>query len=154
LGLGVVGAAWGWVLAIIVMPFLAFYFLEKKVFPIFKTKVKAISVDKELFTYSFPLLFAGIAGLVMGWTWTDTLMLGYFTSSTNVGIYNAALPTAQLFEDNSCIVNSRFCCLFVKDKIRNLSVFGMTSAWDREKGTGGIGVTTRKGINLPSGVSY
>ena len=94
LGFGVVGAAWGWVLAIIVMPFLAFYFSEKKVFPIFKTKVKAISVDKELFSFSFPLLFAGIAGLVMGWT--DTLMLGYFASSADVGIYNAALPTAQL----------------------------------------------------------
>jgi O-antigen/teichoic acid export membrane protein len=94
LGLGVVGAAWGWVLAIIVMSFIAFYFLEKKVFPIFKTKVKAISVDKELFSFSFPMLFAGIAGIVMGWT--DTLMLGYFSSSADVGIYNAALPTAQL----------------------------------------------------------
>jgi len=58
---------WGWVLAIVVMPFLAFYFLEKNVFPIFKTKVKAISVDKELFAFSLPMLFAGIAGLVMGW---------------------------------------------------------------------------------------
>jgi len=66
LGFGVLGAAWGWVLAIIAMPFLAFYFLEKKIFPIFKTKVKAISVDKELFSFSFPLLFAGIAGLVNG----------------------------------------------------------------------------------------
>jgi O-antigen/teichoic acid export membrane protein len=28
--------------------------------------------------------------------WTDTLMLGYFSSSGEVGIYNAALPTAQL----------------------------------------------------------
>ena len=93
-GLGAIGAAWGWVLAIIVMPFLAFFFLEKKVFSVFKTKVKAISMDKELFSFSFPLLFAGIAGLVMGWT--DTLMLGYFSSSVDVGIYNAALPTAQL----------------------------------------------------------
>ncbi len=94
LGLGVLGATWGWVLAIIVMSFISFYFLEKKVFPIFETKVKAVSVDKELFCFSFPLLFAGIAGLVMGWT--DTLMLGYFSSSADVGIYNAALPTAQL----------------------------------------------------------
>ena len=94
LGFGVVGAAWGWVLAIMLTPFLAFYFLEKKVFPVFKTKVKAVSVDKELFAFSFPLLFAGIAGLIMGWT--DTLMLGYFSSSADVGIYNVALPTAQL----------------------------------------------------------
>ena len=94
LGFGVVGAAWGWVLAIMVMPFIAFYFLEKKVFPVFKTEVKAVSVDKELFAFSFPLLFAGIAGMIMGWT--DTLMLGYFSSSADVGIYNVALPTAQL----------------------------------------------------------
>ena len=94
LGFGVLGAAWGWVLAIILMPFLAFYFLEKRVFPIFNTKVKAISVDKELFFFSFPLIFAGLAWLIMGWT--DTLMLGYFCTSAEVGIYNAVLPTARL----------------------------------------------------------
>lgn len=76
LGLGVAGAAWGWVIAIIAMSFLAFYFLEKNVFSVFKTKVKAVLVDKELFSFSFPLLFGGIAGLVMGWT--DTLMLRIF----------------------------------------------------------------------------
>lgn len=78
LGFGVLGAAWGWVLAIIAMPFLAFYFLEKRVFPVFNTEVKPVSMEKELFFFSFPLLFAGIAGLVMGWT--DTLMLGYFST--------------------------------------------------------------------------
>lgn len=35
LGFGVNGASWGWVLAVILMPFLAFYFLEKRVFPFF-----------------------------------------------------------------------------------------------------------------------
>jgi len=94
LGFGVLGAAWGWSLAIILTPFLAFYFLEKKVFPVFNTKVKAISVDKELFFFSFPLVFAGLAGLITGWT--DTLMLGYFSTASDVGIYNAALPTAKL----------------------------------------------------------
>jgi len=94
LGYGVVGAAWGWVLAIILTPFLAFYFLEKKVFPIFNTKIKAIPTDRELFSFSWPLIFVGIAGIVMGFM--DTLMLGYFCTSYEVGIYNAALPTAQL----------------------------------------------------------
>ena len=45
LGFGVIGAAWGWVLAIVLMPFLAIYFLEKRVFPVFNTKVKTISVN-------------------------------------------------------------------------------------------------------------
>ena len=94
LGFGVIGAAWGWVLAIILMPFLAFYFLEKRVFPILKTKVKAISMERKLFTFSFPLIFAGLAGIIYGWT--DTFMLGYFSTASDVGIYNAALPTAKL----------------------------------------------------------
>ncbi len=96
LGFGVIGAAWGWVLAIILMPFVLFYFLEKKVFPLFNTKVKvkAISVKKELLLFSLPLVFAGWAGLVMNWI--DTLMLGYFSTAEAVGIYNAAMPTARL----------------------------------------------------------
>jgi len=94
LGFGVFGAALGWVLAIVLMPFLAFYFLEKKVFPILNTKVKAVPVEKELFFFSFPLIFASLAGLIM--SWTDTLMLGYFCTPSEVGIYNAALPTARL----------------------------------------------------------
>ena len=51
LGFEVVGAAWDWTLAIILTPFLALYFLEKKLFPVFhsRIKVKSISVEKELF---------------------------------------------------------------------------------------------------------
>ena len=94
LGYGVIGAAVGWVLAIIGTAFLAFYFLEKKVFPILHSKVKAISMNKELFLFSFPLIFAGLAALIT--SYTDTLMLGYFCSFSEVGIYNAAMPTASL----------------------------------------------------------
>lgn len=94
LGYGAIGAAVGWVLAIIFMPFLAFYFLETRVFPIFRTTVKAIYTRRELFLFSFPLIFAGIAAMVTNWT--DTLMLGYFASTKDVGVYNAAFPTARL----------------------------------------------------------
>lgn len=94
LGFGVLGAAWGWAFAIILTTFLAFYFLEEKVFPFFHTEVKAILVEKELFSFSFPLIFAGMSGLIT--SWTDTFMLGYFSTTSNVGIYNAALPTAKL----------------------------------------------------------
>lgn len=94
LGFGLIGAAWGWCIAIMITPFLAFYFLEKKVFPILKTKTKPEPMGKELFSFSWPLLLVGFAGLVLGWT--DTLMLGFFGTSSEVGIYNAALPTAML----------------------------------------------------------
>ena len=132
LGLGVVGAAWGWVIAILVMPFIAFYFLEKKVFPVFKTEVKAVSVDKELFAFSFPLLFAGIAGMVMGWT--DTLMLGYFSSTADVGIYNAALPTAQLIRGIPAAFAAIFFPvvseLYARNKIEDLRrTYSVVTKW-------------------------
>lgn len=96
LGYGVLGAAWGWAFAVILMPFLAFYFLEKRVFSILDRKVKSVSMKRELFSFSFPLIFAGWAGLIM--SWTDTLMLGYFSTAGTVGIYNAAMPTAKLLK--------------------------------------------------------
>jgi len=107
LGCGVIGASVGWVLAIIGMSILAFYFLEKRVFPILNTKVKAVSVDKELFFFSFPLIFAGLTGLIT--SWTDTLMLGYFCTPPEVGIYNVAAPTAKLMG----IVLSAFGIIFM-----------------------------------------
>ena len=49
-------------------------------------------VAKNLLFFSLPLLGVAMLGLII--TWTDTLMLGYFTSSAKVGLYNAALPFA------------------------------------------------------------
>ena len=95
LGYGVIGAAVGWILAIIGMAILSFYYLENDVFPLFSSKVKSITMDKELFLFSYPLIFVGISSLITGWT--DIFMLGYFRTSIEVGIYNAALPTSQLF---------------------------------------------------------
>lgn len=94
LGFGVLGAAVGWVIAIIAMPFLAFYFLEKKVFPIFNTKIKSVPIGRELFSYSWPLIFVTVSAMMM--KWIDTIMLGYFCTPYEVGIYNAISPVARL----------------------------------------------------------
>ena len=93
-GYGVIGAAVGWILAVVGMSILSFYFLEKKVFPIFSGAAKSIPMDKELYYFSFPLIFVGILSMITGWT--DTFMLGYFCTFTEVGVYNAALPTSNL----------------------------------------------------------
>ncbi len=58
--------------------------------------VFSVSIDpatKNLLFFSLPLLGVAMLGLLI--TWTDTLMLGYFTSSAKVGLYNAAIPFAQ-----------------------------------------------------------
>lgn len=93
-GFGLLGATFAYALAIISTFLLSFYFLERKTFPIFRTKVKSIPMRRELFSYSWPLIFSAIFGMIIAWT--DTLMIGYFLSTSEVGIYNAALPTAAL----------------------------------------------------------
>ncbi len=93
LGYGVYGAVFAYTFAIIATPFVALYYLNK-IFPVFSKKISSISMKRELFSFSWPLMFAGILGLVMGWI--DTLMIGYFLTAADVGIYRASLSTAAL----------------------------------------------------------
>lgn len=94
LGFGVIGATVSYLIAIAISCILSFYFLEKKVFSILKTNIVSISSKKSLLIYSLPLLFTGLTYLII--QWTDTLMLGYFRTVIEVGVYNVALPTAFL----------------------------------------------------------
>mgnify|MGYP001578847148 FL=1 len=94
LGYKVFGAALAYLLAVLVSFVFSIYFLEKKVFPIFKKEIKSVVYPKELLSYSLPLLLGGFLVLIM--SWIDTLMLGIFRTVSEVGIYNVASPTAQL----------------------------------------------------------
>lgn len=49
---------------------------------------------KKMFLYSWPLIIAAIFIKVI--KWTDVLMMGHFLTESQVGIYNAALPTAMI----------------------------------------------------------
>ena len=60
----------------------------------FRTGLRANPAARELLFFSLPLL--GLAMLNMIISWTDTLMLGSFKSSVDVGLYNAAHPPAAL----------------------------------------------------------
>jgi len=103
LGYGIYGAAFAYTFAIIGAPFVAFFYLNK-IFPFWREK--AVFTRKELLSFSWPLMFAGMLGLVMGWI--DTLMLGYFLTAKDVGIYRASLSTASLLK----IVPSSFTSIF------------------------------------------
>lgn len=48
---------------------------------------------KEMMTFSAPLIISTVIGLLL--SKTDTLMLGYFRSSAEVGLYSAAYPLAN-----------------------------------------------------------
>jgi len=62
-----------------------------------KTKLLAIPrfdhTARELFTFSMPLLGIAMIQLIIGWT--DTIMLGYFRSTGEVGLYNVSFPLAH-----------------------------------------------------------
>jgi O-antigen/teichoic acid export membrane protein len=93
----------GWMLNGVILAYLissalgavcAFYLL-KKIFPEISDKTfEPRRETRKLLSFSWPLLFINFFGLVM--LWTDTIMLAYFTTAQDVGIYSAAQRTALL----------------------------------------------------------
>lgn len=70
------------------------YKIKKIVERIDKIPADFTLIKKELFSFSWPLLFYGVANL--SFYWIDSLSLGYFKDATIVGLYNAASPLAML----------------------------------------------------------
>ena len=105
LGYDVYGVAFAYAFAIVATSFIALVYLIR-IFPVLRKKTKFVSMKKELISFSWPLMFAGMLGLVMGWI--DTLMVGYFLTAADVGIYRASLSTAGLL----MIVPSSFGVIF------------------------------------------
>ncbi|MEA3254265.1 MAG: flippase [Candidatus Altiarchaeota archaeon] len=96
LGFGVMAPILGFATSFILTPLIYFPLLIKRVFPEF-LKVKADlsrPLVKKLFRFGVPVTLTGLAGIVFGYT--DTLILTYFTTLNEVGLYNAALPTMKL----------------------------------------------------------
>lgn len=93
-GYGLVGASAAWVFSVILGLVLVIYFLQK-IFPAFFSKdVKSIFASKLLMKFSFPLLFSEILVYIL--FRIDILMLGYFRTASDLGIYRAATQTALL----------------------------------------------------------
>jgi O-antigen/teichoic acid export membrane protein len=93
-GFEVAGAAWGYLAGSIVAALLGFYFMEKKVGPIITSNKEVEYQHKEILLYSSPLLLSGMITTTL--SWADTALIGYFMADFDVGLYNAALPTAML----------------------------------------------------------
>ncbi len=84
-GLRLLGAISAWIIAAGLGLILGIYYIKKE-FPEF-SKVKAAFEAKELLKFSGPLVLVGF--LQMLFIRTDILMLGYFRTSAEVGVYNA-----------------------------------------------------------------
>jgi O-antigen/teichoic acid export membrane protein len=86
------GAIISYLISMIFTIFLSIFFIRKKIFSDQK-KYQRVSVAKKLLIFSWPIALSGIIGLFL--TKTDVLLLGYYFSSKDVGIYTPALIIAQ-----------------------------------------------------------
>jgi O-antigen/teichoic acid export membrane protein len=93
-GLGFLGVIYASLAATVITCLaLAIYTIKKAPLPL-RTGESASPIGKELLLFSLPLLATSMFAMVI--LWTDTLMLGYFKTSSEVGLYNGALPLARL----------------------------------------------------------
>lgn len=95
LGLSFLGVVYAYFLSILITCTLfTIYIWKRYALTIGKNELFNNSMTKDLLFFSIPLLAVGV--LIQTMSWTDTLMLGYFKTPKEVGIYNAALPLAHL----------------------------------------------------------
>jgi len=108
----------------------AFWICKYKLPQIFRryrlNQSKKLKIRKELFSYSWPLLFFGILSyLFYG---IDSFVIGYFKGSFEVGLYNAAVPIAALLYFASNIFIQMFFPLITKEFARkNFEIIGEMS---------------------------
>ena len=72
--------------------FVGFLALKRLLPEITDKKIRSKTDTRELLRFSLPLVMINILSMVM--MWTDTVMVGYFRTSAEVGIYSAAAKTA------------------------------------------------------------
>ncbi|MBS3159323.1 flippase [Candidatus Woesearchaeota archaeon] len=91
-GLGLIGASVAYVLSMI-FSFIVLLYFTNKLLKKYKIEKENKLMDK-IIKYSWPLVLTDI--ILIFTLWTDTLMLGFFKTTREVGLYNAAGPTALI----------------------------------------------------------
>lgn len=105
LGYDAVGVAWAYVLGHAAAAGLGVYYLYRYT-PLF-TRIEATSMHRELLAFSAPLIVSAIMVKILANL--DTFLLGYFTSTAEVGVYNVLYPLATMLT----VVLASFGFLFV-----------------------------------------
>lgn len=94
-GLSLLGVVYAYFVSItITCIFFLIYFIKKLSLSVKLHCLNSNQIERNLLVFSIPLFITNILGMVT--SWTDTLMLGYFKSPDVVGLYNGALPFANL----------------------------------------------------------
>jgi len=95
------GAIVAYITGVLLTGLLAIWLVRKRIFPDYATHPR-VPVARSVLSFSWPLALTGVVFLCV--TKTDRLMLGYFLTSTDVGIYSPAVVIASLLD----FVNSAF----------------------------------------------
>lgn len=86
--LKLMGVVYAFIISYFLTFILSLFFLRKIYLDSTTKKIRAIFEVKDLLRYSTPLVFHSF--LMYLFIWTDILMLGYFSTSIEIGIYRAA----------------------------------------------------------------
>lgn len=91
LGLRLLGAIYGFLFSVILSSGLGFYFIQK-LFPELISDLKPKYECRKLLRFSLPVLFIGLSYFLLNQV--DRMMIGYFKTTVEVGLYNAASKVA------------------------------------------------------------
>ncbi len=91
-GYRTIGIAWAYLFGHVAAAVLGVYYLKRHT-PLF-SRVEAILMRRELLAFSAPLVISSVMANVLADI--DTFLLGYFTTTTDVGVYNVVYPLATM----------------------------------------------------------
>lgn len=92
IGAGAIGIAVSYAVTYLLAAVVGMYYLIQSTS--FLARVKPARMHRELLSFSTPLVVSGAISFVL--SDLDTLMLGYFADTSQIGIYNVIYPLAQL----------------------------------------------------------
>lgn len=93
IGYGILGVIFSFIISYVIISILALYYIIQN-FKVFGEEVKNVSVTRELINFSWPLAGSRTLGQVR--RYADIFLLGYFTSSLQVGIYSAGIVIVSI----------------------------------------------------------
>lgn len=131
LGLKLFGILLASIISAFVGAIFAFYYL-KKIFPVHKRLPIPVYEKRKIINFSIPLYFNQFLGVII--LSIDSLMLGYFMTSVEVGIYAAATKVAVLVSLPLVSFNTIFAPMISEFYSRNEmskmeSLFKITTKW-------------------------
>ena len=132
LGFKLNGAIFAFIASILLGTILALVYTKKSFPPLIDKSTRPIFESKEILKYSWPLLLAEFFGLII--MWINILMIGYFKSSGEVGIYSASHRTALLGEVIFLSFNAIFSPItadlyYRKEHERLAHLFKLVNKW-------------------------